>query len=72
MPVTDAHRARSLVSQAALDVSDAAERLYTLQLSMRSTTERLPVEPAEASTLQRRAADLAEALREIEGRKGWG
>lgn len=72
MPAADADRARSLIAQASRDAADAADRLYALQIALRSTTARLPVEPAEASTLQRRAADLAEALRDIEGRKGWG
>ena len=72
MPSPAAERIRSLVSQAARDAADAADRLYALQLALRGTEERLPVEAPEVSTLQRRAADLADALRDVEGRRGWG
>jgi hypothetical protein len=71
MPPKDAERARALVSQAALDAADAADRLYALQLALRAAGGALPVEPPEVVALQRKAADLAEALRDIEGRRGW-
>ena len=63
---------RSLVAHAARDAADAADNLYALQQALRGAAGRLPVEPAEVATLQRRAEDLAAALRDIEGRRGWG
>ena len=71
MPTPPIERVRSLVSQAALDARDAAERLYALQLALRSAADRLPVEAPEVIALQRKAADLADALQEIETRRGW-
>ena len=71
MPTPAADRIRSLVGQAALDARDAADRLYTLQLALRAAGEALPVEAPEVIALQRKAADLAEALHDIETRKGW-
>jgi len=71
MPATTPDHVRSLVARAARDAADAAEHLYAVQLALRGAGAGLPVESAEASTLQRRAADLSEALRDIEGRKGW-
>ncbi len=70
MPPSETELVRSLVAQAARDAADAADRLYALQLALRRST-RMPVEPAEASTLQRRAADHADALRDSAGRRGW-
>jgi hypothetical protein len=62
---------RSLVSRAARDAADAADNLYALQQALRGAAGRAPVEASEAATLQRRAEDLAAALRDIEGRRGW-
>jgi len=66
-----AEHVRSLVRQAAVDVAEAADRLYALQMALRAADEPFPVEAPEAASLQRKAAELADALRDIEGRRGW-
>jgi hypothetical protein len=66
-----AERLKSLVSQAAVDAREAADRLYALQLALRGAGDAYPVEAPEAAALQRKAADLAEALHDIETRRGW-